>query len=137
MSALPQTSTAEQLPAGTGWIDLEEAARRSGRTAGHLGNACRKKYAPARLARLQPPPEGGAAIWYVHESADPSFARVKSVEQLSASFDPDKLRLSDSQKAELARRKQLLDDWQAFVDASPLAVREATDAFCASYLAGA
>lgn len=131
MSACPQSS--QPLPAGTEWIDLPTAAARSGRTVGHLGNECRKKYAAAGLAKLQAPPEGGAAIWHIHETASPAFARVKSVQHLNDSFNPDALGLNDQQKAQLAARKKLMDRWLDFVKASDKNVREATDQFCAEY----
>jgi hypothetical protein len=109
MSALPQTSLPQPLPQGSEWIDLPTAAQRSGRTVGHLSNTCRKKYAAQNLAKKQQPADGGAAIWYVRETADPAFAKVKSVEQLSAAFDSTPL--TDKQRLALAARKQILDGW--------------------------
>jgi putative transposase len=111
MSALPQTSTAANFPAATGWIDLEEAARRSGRTAGHLGNACRKTYAAQNLAKLEAPPEGGKPRWYIHETADPAFARVKFPEQLSDDWDGTSL--TQKQRDQVLLKERIVNEWKA------------------------
>jgi transposase InsO family protein len=62
------------------WIDLEEAARRSGRRVGHL------KRVAARLAdegkARKERSESGQLRWLVAEDADPKFSRVKFSDQI-------------------------------------------------------
>src|SRR4051794_20793675 len=74
-----------------GWIDLKEAARRSGWDEGYLRRRCSddKRCATWRsvgLARLEAPEVGGPPRWLVHETADPKLAAVKTAEQLGEAF---------------------------------------------------
>jgi putative transposase len=111
MSALPQTSTAANFPAGTGWIDLPTAAARSGKNIGSIRRDCGDKYAARNLAKLEAPPEGGKPRWLVHETADPQggFAKVKSTDQLSDNFD--RRHLTENQRQQLEARERVVRQW--------------------------
>lgn len=92
MSVAPQTSSPLPLdcPSGEDWVTLDEAARRSGLSAGHIKRLCGSAkwagkggtYADRGLARLVPSKSGGMPTWEVHVTADPRFARVKFPEQM-------------------------------------------------------
>src|SRR5687767_2156634 len=78
------------------WIDLDEAARRSGWNVGYIRRLCSDaKRAPAEgtllsrgLAKLAPPepPARGKPRWLVREDADARFARVKFPEQIGTNL---------------------------------------------------
>jgi hypothetical protein len=73
----PPAAPAAPHPSSPGWIDLKEAARRSGWDEGYLRRrCCDDKRCPdgtwlsRGLARQQRPPEGGKARWLVHETVE-------------------------------------------------------------------
>lgn len=115
MSALPQTSSPQHLSPGPSsqWIDLPTAAARSGRTVGHLARECRGKYAAQNLAKLEAPAseckKGGAPIWFIHETAHPSFARVKSRQQRDENFD--RRLLTQRQRDRLKVKEYVVGQW--------------------------
>jgi hypothetical protein len=115
MSALIETSAAspaaQPAPRGVQWIDLKEAAKRSGRTEGHLSRQCRAEWGAAGLAELRTPSGGGKAAWHVREDADASFARVRFPEQISAEAIAAKAKLTRAQRDQITQRKQILDQW--------------------------
>lgn len=89
-----------------GLIDLDTAASRSGKSVGHLKRLC-QDWARSGLAVQQRPPEGGKARWYVRDTADAAFARVKFPEGLTAdlrAIAPDKLK-------EATVRRSILQRW--------------------------
>jgi len=110
MSALPQASSPPPLPAdtpaGLRWIELAEAARRSGRAEGHLCRRCRDDWASAGLAQQRPVGDRGQLGWWIHESADPVFARAKH----TAEFD--RSRLTDKQRRLLSQRETAVAGWR-------------------------
>src|SRR4051794_35439331 len=76
MSAIPTSSIeiiAQPAPRGVEFIDLAEAARRSGWNEGHIKRSC-LRWMAAGLARKQRPPEGGKAKWFVREDVDARFS---------------------------------------------------------------
>jgi putative transposase len=89
-----------------GWIEVDEAARRSGRSAGHVRRQCRDDYAARGLAREI---EGGGRRrrWQVREDADPAFARVKFPEQIGA----DLRQVPEKKRQQAIERKKILNDW--------------------------
>lgn len=92
----------------TAFIDIQTAAKRSGKSAGHLQRLA-ARWASEGKARQATPPEGGKPRWYVAEEADPAFARVKWPEQLTATAD---LRQVPKAKREQAQaRLVMLRQW--------------------------
>lgn len=94
-----------QSPSGP-WLELDEAARRSAKTEGHLRRLCRDKWLAANLARLVSG-DGTKPRWQVHESADPALARVKFAESIGT----DLRQVPQAKRDEALRRKKILDDW--------------------------
>jgi putative transposase len=129
MSAVPQTTSLPPQPRGASaeddWIDLDEAARRSGWSKGHIKRMCgHAKYAPAGvtlvskgMARLVPSPNGGMPAWEVNANADARFARVKFPEQLSAEAAGQKARLPEHQRDQIDLRMRILRQWKEKRDA--------------------
>jgi transposase InsO family protein len=112
MSAVPlQISPAS--PAGAdGWLDLETASKRSGRSVGHLRRLCGDKWMGEGLAR-QSTSGTGRRGWEVHQSADPVFAPVKFPEQIGVD-----LRAFPQAKRETAMQKRaILDRWEKAIAA--------------------
>ena len=115
MSACPQASSPPSppspplpadTPAGLRWIDIHEAARRSGRNDDHLGRRCKTEWTASGLAQKRPGGERNQTMWWIHESADPVFARAKHTAELDISA------LTEAKRGQLHRRKQILDDWE-------------------------
>jgi putative transposase len=105
-----QPLTPQPPPQGVLWIDLKEAARRGGyQSEGSLRHRL-KEWLPVGLARLERS-DKRKSRWLVREDADPAFARVKSVEHMSDSFDLRQL--SREHRDAVLWRKKLIDDWQA------------------------
>ncbi len=95
---------------GIGYIDLETAAKRSGRVVGHLSRQCRDKWAAAGLAEQRKPASGGKPTWYVREDADPTFARVKRADQVGT----DLRQFSEAQRKAALRKRRILAEWDTF-----------------------
>jgi hypothetical protein len=113
----PLSIAATASSAGTRWIDLATAAKRSGLSASQLSRKCGDVWFGLGLARIEPPTGGGKKRWIVREDADERFAPVVLPDRMS--FD---LRtLSDTQRAGVLLRESLLTEWSA-------AKREAFDA---------
>jgi putative transposase len=93
------------------FIDLETAARRSGKSIGHLRRLCGEKWLGDGLARLEQPRDGGRSAWMVSEEADPSLARVKFADQLSSEFDLRKI--NERKRRGAMDKKRILDMLQA------------------------
>lgn len=87
------------------WLSLEEASRRSGRSIGHLRRLAAQNWAASGLARQVK--RGAKPAWEVHETADPSLARVKFPELIGT----DLRQVSEAKRKEALRRKQILDAW--------------------------
>lgn len=111
----PPEVTPPPPAAAPGWIDLEEAARRSGLRDGYLRRKCadekrckdkRGTWQQRGLARLVEQ-EGARARWLVHESADDRLAPVKSAEARGAEYF-DLGRLTAVQRQEVLRREDLV-----------------------------
>lgn len=101
------------------YIDLETAARRSGKQLGHVRRLCQDKWAPAGLALKQKPADGGKACWLVREDADAALARVKFPEQLSTEQLRTDLRTVPAAKRdEASRRLALLREWEEAIRAA-------------------
>lgn len=98
-------------PNGTAWISLDDAAKRSGWSVGHIRRMCGERFLSSGLARLDRPQDGRRSTWMIREDADASFARVKFADQLSSEFDVRAL--SQSQRDTVNQRKQILDSWHA------------------------
>lgn len=112
MSALPlETSDAiepvQPAPRGVQWIDLAEAARRSGWSDGHIRRWC-PGWERRGLARKQRPQGRGKPEWYVREDASPRFARVQSAD--ARPFDDR--HLTDPQRAALNGRLAIVQRWE-------------------------
>lgn len=108
-AALAELPIAPAAPRGNAWIDLDEAEHRSGWSKGHLRRLCLEKWQSAGLAKLEAPIGGGKASWMICITADPSFAPVKSPEQLSTEFDLSPF--TAEQRRELLNKKRWLDNW--------------------------
>jgi transposase InsO family protein len=102
-AALPSPAPA----GGRGWLGMAEAARRSGRSVGHLTRQCRSAWLAKGLAR-QAKRGPGKPVWEVHETADPALAPVKFPEQIGQ----DLTHLSDRQRALVDLRKTILVKWE-------------------------
>ena len=94
----------------TAFIDLDTAAKRSGRSVGHLSRQCRAKWSAAQLAELRPPPGGGKPAWHVREDADPAFARVKAADQIGTDLRP----FTQAQRDGAMWRFRMLQEWDRF-----------------------
>jgi putative transposase len=90
-----------------GYIDLPTAAKRSGRSVGHLQRQCMDKWAGEGLAEQRRPPQGGKPRWYVLETADPSFAAVKFPEAMGT----DLRRVPARKREQAIDRRRILDQW--------------------------
>jgi hypothetical protein len=109
-------------PAGTAWIDLETAARRSGKSVGHWRRMCGSgTHAPAAgtllsrgMAKLCPPPDGGKPSWYIREDADATLARVKFAEQLGT----DLRDVPEAKRKVAYERRRILVAWSEAVQAA-------------------
>jgi putative transposase len=99
----------------TAWIDLETAARRSGKSVGHLRRKCGDLWMGQGMASLERPVGGGKSVWRVREDADASLSPVKFADQLTKEFDAREL--TESQRVRAADRKRIIDAWQADVAA--------------------
>jgi len=108
----PTTVAASVNMAGAVWIPLRVAAQRSGKTERRLAQICHGKWLGEKLARMQQP-EGGKPIWYVHETADPAFARVKFPEQMAADLSS----LSQGARGKVLCRLGILKEWEEQVKA--------------------
>lgn len=96
-------------PAGVKWIDLEAAARRSGKSLGHLSRLCRQSWRARGVAREVKPEGGGKARWLVREDADASLAAVQFPHQMTAGAD---LRSHpEAKRHQAARRLEVLRLW--------------------------
>lgn len=102
--------TPPPAPAGIGWIDLKEAARRAGYSSDGVLRHKLKAWIPAGMAKQEK--SGNAkARWMVREDADPKFARVKFPEQINAAAE---LRpLTDKQRAAVQERRRLIGKWES------------------------
>jgi hypothetical protein len=109
MGALASNNLAQSTPAGIGWITLEEAARRSGKSVGHLRRLCGERWMAGGQARMERPEAGGKAAWMVREDADPALARVQMPEQIGTDLRP----YTEAQRQVALRRKHILDQWLA------------------------
>jgi hypothetical protein len=105
MSGLPLQIPKETAPAAE-FISIEEAAKRSGRSIGHLSRRCRDHWGPLGLARLGQSGSGKPS-WQIDIAADAAFAAVKFPEQIEF----DARTLDEEQRRELFARKKILDDW--------------------------
>jgi putative transposase len=118
-------------PAGVGWITLDEAARRSGRSGkwavGHFRRLCAERWLAAGLARQDRSPDTGRMTWFIREDADPALARAKSPETLSQQFDLRQL--SESKRTETLFRLRVLEQWEKALAAAPGNSQLATDNF--------
>lgn len=109
----PQMTPPSPAPlrgAGAGWIDLDTAAARSGKSIGHLRRLSGDQWLAEGLAELRRPAGGGNLAWFVREDAATSFGRVKSAEQLSHEFDIRTL--TAGQREELQRRERIARGWK-------------------------
>ncbi len=102
-------TTAGPPPQGVGWIDVERASRRSGLSPRSIRRLCVERWASSGLARQGS--EGGKGQWLIREDADERLSRVRSPEALP--FDAGEL--SKAQRDELARRKRVVDQWEAAI----------------------
>jgi putative transposase len=125
MSALPQTSLSQKAAAAADsspWLSLEEAARRSNRSEGHLARLCRKQWEAAGLAE-QRKAGPGKATWFIRQSAHPDFSPVRTSEQVGEQLDEDKL--SDEQRELLRQRVRIVTGWIELLLATPRGETEA------------
>jgi hypothetical protein len=102
-------------PAGIGWIDLAEAARRAGySSAGVIRRFHLQRFIDAGTAKMEKPFGGGKARWLVREDADAAFARVKFPEQLSVgqTFLSVIRQLTDKQRSIVNERLRLVRRWE-------------------------
>jgi transposase InsO family protein len=89
------------------WIDLDEAALRSGKSRGHLQRVA-SDLLPKGLARKERPAGGGKARWEILESAGPEYALVKMPEQLGTDLGS----VSESKRKEALRRIDVINRWE-------------------------
>src|SRR5439155_19013224 len=131
MSAIPQTTSLPPKaggPSAEDWIDLDEAARRSGWSKGHIKRMCgHPQYAPGGvtlaskgLARLEPSPNGGMPARMVNANADARFSRVKFPEQMTAEAATTKAKLPPHQREQTDLRVRLLRQWEEKLGAGTL-----------------
>jgi hypothetical protein len=109
---IPQpTSTTPPQPAprGAEWIDVAEAARRSGEDERTLRRWCAQRWMGLALAKFEPPADGGKSRFWVRSDADPRFARVQPAEH--ETFDLGRLSIENRRK--LLERDQVRREWLA------------------------
>lgn len=134
MSALPSTLNPTQAmpaveppPRGVVFIELVDAARRSGQCVGHLRRQCGKVWHAQGKARLHQE-SGKRSRWLVREDADPAFARAKSVDSHNAAFDMRPF--TDVQRKMILTKESVLLAWRSRIDGVPHGDWNAiTDAF--------
>jgi hypothetical protein len=110
-AALPSPAPA----GGRGWLDMAEAARRSGRSVGHLTRQCRSAWLAKGLAR-QAKRGPGKPVWEVHETADPALAPVKFPEQIGTGPAPPQP--TARARATAIERRRILVRWEEAVAAA-------------------
>ena len=92
----------------TQWIDLEECAKRTGKTAGHLKRLASGDWQSRGLAKKERPEKGGKARWVVNVTADAALSPVKMPEQM-----PSDLRSVSATKRDAALKKlDVLKRWE-------------------------
>lgn len=109
-SALSIHTTPQPAPAGVGFISLEAAARRSGRSEGHLARLCRGTWLARGQAELRKTGPG-KPTWWIREDADPAIARVKGAHQIGT----DLRKYPQAKRDQATQRKTILDAWDAHV----------------------
>jgi putative transposase len=95
-------------PEASPWIDIRTAAERSRKNEGHLRRLCIEKWSKM----LPPMAELENGRWKIRQDADKIFSRALT--DARAAVQDDILQLTDSQRIELARKKQILDAWHAY-----------------------
>jgi putative transposase len=151
MSAAPQTTSpaAGALPSAGPpqarcpsqmWIDLEEAARRSGWNIGYIRRLCADAarcpdgtLLSRGLARLRAPDGGGKPRWEVREDANEKFARVKFAEQMSEEQRWQRASLSPAQRDQIDFRKRIIDGWEEQLRAGQV-LKVSREKITASYI---
>ena len=99
MSSFPQSSPANPQPSTAAkcntrslvWRDCRTVAGLLGISEGQTRRKCLTEWNQRGVAEQRDPGDGRKSIWFVREDADPGLARVKSVEQLNAEFDLNRL----------------------------------------------
>jgi hypothetical protein len=90
------------------FINLREAAYRSGWAMESIAGRCRREWAAMGLAIQAKPSDGTSkTCWHVREDADRAFARSKSPDLLPF----DERDLTTKQRQVFHRRRELLDAW--------------------------
>lgn len=115
MSAIPtlrlaglSTQDSALITDPSSWLWTEDAAQRANISVGQVRRLC-PAWSRDGLARQTRRAETSQLAWQVHESADPRFARVKSVETLSN--QADLTALTDTQRQEVLRRERICQGW--------------------------
>jgi hypothetical protein len=125
MSALPQTSLSQKAAAAADsspWLSLEEAARRSNRSEGHLARLCRKQWEAAGLAE-QRKAGPGKATWFIHQSAHPDFSPVRTSEQVGEQLD--EISSATNSASFCSQRVRIVTGWIELLLATPHGETEA------------
>src|SRR4051812_39389098 len=112
---LPAPATPPPAPAGAQWIDVDEAAKRSGWNKGHVARLCRKEWGAAGLAKVERPAGGGKGRWMIRTDADPALARVQFPEAMAF----DQATLSERHRLLLADRLRIYKEWRRAVETAP------------------
>jgi hypothetical protein len=94
----------------TAYIDLQTAAKRSGKSVGHLARIAANKWRGEGKAELRRPDTGGKPTWFVREDADPALVSVKLPHQIGV----DLRQFTQVQRDEAFRRRDLLNAWDEF-----------------------
>ena len=118
---------------GPAWITIDEAARRSGVSAGRLRGNCPVKYEPRGLAR-----KDEAGKWTIREDADERFAAVRSAAVTrKADVELQAELLADPVQMAIAKsRHEILTDLDRRIDedgryARPRGVNDVIERFAA------
>lgn len=111
-SALKLVSDEPAPPVGGVWLDLDEAARRSHKSPGHLARSCRDKWFHQGLARRMPNPRGPDS-WQISELADAAFTTASPARQ-----DCDLTGLTDEQRDAVLHKEETVKAYIAARSAS-------------------
>lgn len=116
----PPPAEPPPAPRGAQWLDVPDAARRSGLSVGQLRRKCLTVWHAGGLAELRRPPGGGKPVWYVRDDADPALARVRPAALVGA----DLRKYPEAKRRQALGRKALLDAWEADLAAAPRGTTE-------------
>jgi transposase InsO family protein len=112
-------------PSKVEWITLDQAAKLSGMSEGHLRRKCGDIWLAQGLARTRNEP-GKRAFWEVRTDADPAFM-VRTAPAVIASVN-DLQRVSDTARRKAQERARIVTEWTKFVQASAVLGRSADQA---------